>query len=245
MSMVTASSPPHALPTIVHVSLYPFDPSTYPAIWRTILGLSRHFLNVVVCGNNPGYFHRPSAEAARLAAEAGIEVLPRQDIYGLARPDVAAAVAASITRRYGRIGAVVGHLQGSVGAFHLARQVSAPILAFFHGDDANIHLQGKRHSAVYASLRDTPDAFFLGVSQSLVDRLIAFGMPPERTFVQHLGIDLCSYPAPREPDIARPAKIVMVGAFRPQKGHEIAIKAFAQFARRFPGAASYRRDLKA
>jgi colanic acid/amylovoran biosynthesis glycosyltransferase len=235
MSIQTASGVTRAVPTVVHLSLYPFDPNSHPATYRTILGLRHHFLNVVVGGTNPGYFQRP-ADGARLAAQEGIEVLTDLDIRGQSRPEAAATIAAMLVRRYGPIDAVVGHLQSMPGAFYLARQLNAPILAFFHGDDANIHLQGKKYGAVYSDLRDDPAAFFLGVSGNLVKRLIAFGMPSERTFVQHLGLDLSSYPEPTEPDIARPLKIIMVGSFRRSKGHEIALRAFAQFVRGFPGA---------
>jgi len=236
MSVETASGVTRAVPTVVHLSLYPFDPNSHPATYRTILGLKHHFLNVVVSGTNPGYFQRRAVDGARLAAQEGIQVLSDLDIRGQPRPEAAATFAATVLRRYGPIDAVVGHLQSIPGAFYLARQLNAPILAFFHGDDANIHLQGKKYGAVYSDLRDDPAAFFLGVSGNLVKRLIAFGMPSERTFVQHLGLDLSSYPEPTEPDIARPLKLIMVGSFRRSKGHEIALRAFAHFIRGFPGA---------
>lgn len=191
---------------------------------------------MVVSGTRPGYFPQSAADEARFATEAGIQVLPEQDIDGLPLSEVAAEVSASVKQRYGRIDAVVGHLLGGPRAFYLARQLSAPILAFFHGDDANIHLYGADYGPAYASLRTAPAAFFLGVSQNLVSRLIAFGMPPERTFLHHLGLDLSGYPSPPEPNNNRPLKIVMIGLFRRQKGHEMAIKAFAQFVQRFPDA---------
>ncbi|HXW22204.1 MAG TPA: glycosyltransferase family 4 protein, partial [Rhodomicrobium sp.] len=88
----------------------------------------------------------------------------------------------------------------------------------------------------YAGLRAAPGAFYLAVSQNLVERLIAFGMAPERTFLHHLGIDLSAHEAPDKPDGDRPIKIVMVGVFRRQKGHQMAVRGFAEFVRRFPGA---------
>jgi glycosyltransferase involved in cell wall biosynthesis len=224
------------VPTVLHVVRYRFGPNSHPATWRTILGLSRHFRNVVVSGRHPGYSSQSVADGVRLAAASGIQVLSEQDIDGLPWPEVAATVSASVRRRYGRIDAIVGHLLGGPRAYYLARQLSAPILSFFHGDDANIHLYGEEYGSAYARLRDEPAAFFLGVSQNLVRRLIAFGMPPERTFLHHLGIDLSRYPSPPEPDRIRPLKIVMIGLSRPQKGHEMAIKAFAQLVRRFPDA---------
>ena len=223
-------------PTVLHVVRYRFGPNSHPATWRTILGLRRHFRNVVVSGARPGYFPLSAADEARLASEAGIEVLPEQDIDALPRPEVAARISAAVQQRYGPIDAVVGHLLGSPRAFYLARQLSAPILALFHGDDANIHLRGEEYGPAYASLRSARAAFFLGVSQNLVRQLIAFGMPPERTFLHHLGLDPSAYPSPIGPNNNRPLKIVMIGLFRRQKGHEWAIRAFAVLLRRFPGA---------
>jgi len=233
---MTIADPSGQAPTVLHVVRYRFGPNSHPATWRTILGLRADFRNVVVSGTRPGYFPQSAADETRLATEAGIQVLPEQDIDGLPLSEVAAEVSASVRRRYGRIDAVVGHLLGAPRAFYLARQLSAPILAFFHGDDANIHLYGGDYGPAYASLRAAPAALFLGVSQNLVSRLIAFGMPPERTFLHHLGLDLSGYPSPPEPDNSRPLKIVMIGLFRRQKGHEMAIKAFAQFLQRFPDA---------
>jgi colanic acid/amylovoran biosynthesis glycosyltransferase len=233
---VSTGSEPGTVPTVLHVTRYPFDPNRHPALWRTIVGLSPHFRTVVVSGTLAGYFPESSPDGARLATEAGIQVLADQDIDGLPRPEVAAAIAATVLRRCGPIHAVVGHLLGSSRAFYLARQLKAPILAFFHGDDANIHLHDEEYGPAYAGLRAAPAAFFLAVSQNLVDRLLAFGMPRERTFLHHLGVDLSCYRVPNRPEAGRPMKIVMVGLFRRQKGHQMAVRGFAEFVRRFPGA---------
>jgi colanic acid/amylovoran biosynthesis glycosyltransferase len=231
MTFVAPSSR-HA--TVVHVVRYRFGPNSHPAIWRSILGLGRHFQNVVVSGTRPGYFPQSDVDGVRLANDAGIEVVAEQDIDGLQRPEVAAAVSALVRRRYGRIDAVVGHLLGSPRALYLAQHLSAPILSLFHGDDANVHLSGETFGRAYERLRAAPAACFLGVSQNVVRRLVAFGMPPERTFLHHLGVDLPRYPS--APQHSRPLKLVMTGLFRRQKGHEIAIRGFAEFVRRFPDA---------
>ena len=147
-----------AMPRVLHVTRYPFDPNRHPAIWRTIVGLSSHFRTVVVSGTQPGYFPEPALDEARLAAAAEIQVLPDQDVDGLPRPEVAAAIAATVLRHYGPIHAVVGHLLGGSRSFYLARQLAVPMLAFFHGDDANIHLHGEEHGPAYAGLRAAPGA---------------------------------------------------------------------------------------
>ena len=95
----TLVAPPGRVPTVVHVVRYPFGPNSHPAIWRTILGLSRHFQNVVVSGSHPGYFPQCAVDGVRLANEAGIHVLEEQDVEGLPRPGVAAGSRTGATRR--------------------------------------------------------------------------------------------------------------------------------------------------
>jgi colanic acid/amylovoran biosynthesis glycosyltransferase len=224
-----------ALPTVLHLSAFPFGPRHHPALWRMMVGLTRHFRNVVVSGRTSGYF-QDNADCDRVAAEVGIQVLADQDIGALNDPGVAASTAATIVQRFGPIDAIAGHLLGGARTAGLARRLGVPVLTFFHGDDANIHLDGTEYGADYVELRGAPGAFFLAVAQNLVERLIAFGMPPERTFLHHLGVALADYPVASRPETGRPVKIVMAGIFRRPKGHSMAIRGFEQFVRRFPGA---------
>jgi colanic acid/amylovoran biosynthesis glycosyltransferase len=225
-----------ARPTVVHASSFRFGRRHHPATWRTIVGLGRQVHNVVLCGKNPGYFRADEPDGDRSAAEAAIHVHRDQDVGAWLRPENAASLAATLRLRYGPIHAIVGHLKCGGRVIQLAKHLSAPILAYFHGSDANIELNAAELGPAYARLRTAPAAFFLAVSQNLVERLIAFGMPQERTFLHHLGIDLDRYPMPRQRERARPVKIVMAGRFRRSKGHRMAIGGFAKFVQRFPGA---------
>jgi colanic acid/amylovoran biosynthesis glycosyltransferase len=85
-------------------------------------------------------------------------------------------------------------------------------------------------------LRSAPAARFLAVSANLADRLRAFGMPPERTFVHHLGVDPGPSPADDRPERGDAIRVVMVGRFRRSKGHALALQGFAAFAAGAPGA---------
>ena len=221
---------------VLHISPFRFGRRYHPGTWRTIVGLGRHFQNVVLCDRSLGYFPQEDPDDARLAAQAGIEVIADQSLSELSRPAEAASIARMLTRRYGPIQAIVGHLLGGIRALQVARHLDVPILSVFHGTDANLQLRAPRHTADFARLRSAPAAFFLAVSHNLVDRLIEFGMPPERTFLCHLGIDLDRYPVSERSETARPVKIVMAARFLRQKGHELAIRGFAEFVRRFPGA---------
>ncbi len=224
------------VPRILHVSAFRFGRRHHPGTWRTIVGLGRHFQNVVLCDQNPGYFSQDDPDDSQPAAKAAIEVLADQSISALRQPEEAASVARMLTRRYGPIHALVGHLRCGMRAQGLARHLGVPILSVFHGADANLELRAPEYTADFVRLRSAPAAFFLAVSQNLVDRLIEFGMPRKRTFLCHLGIDLARYPVSDRSERARPVKVVMAGRFRRHKGHELAIRGFAEFARHFPGA---------
>ena len=233
-------------PTVLHVNTFQFGRRRHPGIWRTITGLGGFFRNVVLSGHHPGYYPVDDREdspdrdlnqdRSPVEAETEMAVVGDQDLSGLSRPEVAASFAASLTQRYGPIHAVVGHLRLGARSVTLARQLSVPIMAVFHGDDANVGLRSEQRIADSVRLRSAPAAFFLAVSQNLVDRLIDFGMPPERTFLHHLGVDLIRYRAADRPETGRPVKIVMAARFRRVKGHAMAIRGFAKFAERFPGA---------
>jgi colanic acid/amylovoran biosynthesis glycosyltransferase len=225
-----------ARPTVVHVSSFQFGRRHHPATWRTIVGLGRQVRNVVVCGRNPGYFREDDPDSDRSAAEAAIAVHRVPDVGALLRPEEAASLAATLRLRYGPIHVIVGHLKCGGRVTQLAKHLSTPIIAYFHGSDANIELNGAELGPAYARLRTAPAAFFLAVSENLVERLIAFGMPRERTFRHHLGIDLDRYPMPQQRETGPPVKIVMAGRFRTSKGHKMAIRGFAKFVQRFPGA---------
>ena len=201
-----------------------------------IVGLAQHFRTLVLSGDCPGYFADVGYFESPSAAEAGVEVHSHPDLHALRQPELAASLATTLKRRWGPIDAVVGHLSCGALAVHLARQLRVPMLAVFHGDDANVELESREFGSDYATLRSAPAACFLGVSRNLVERLIAFGMPAERTYPHHLGVDLTSYAASERREVARPIRIVMAAWFRPSKGHEMAIRGFEKLVRSFPDA---------
>jgi colanic acid/amylovoran biosynthesis glycosyltransferase len=226
--------------TVLHVTSQRFGLRHHPATWRTIVGLARHFRTVVLSGHDPGYFDGDDDAAAgqgRLGfSDASIHVQAGFDTQALADPAVARATATALRDRYGPIHAVVGHLSDGVRVRYLARRLGAPLLAFFHGKDATIEPRSSQLGANYERLRLAPGAFFLAVSGNLVASLLDFGMPRERTFLQHLGIDLASYAVAARAAHRREVRIVMAGRLRRQKGHELAIRGFAGLRRRFPEA---------
>ena len=97
-------------------------------------------------------------------------------------------------------------------------------------------LRAPEYAAGYARLREAPAAFYVCVSQNLVDRLLEYGMAPERTFLCHLGIDLAGYRVPARLESRRPIRIVMAGRFLARKGQKMAILGFAKLLEKFPDA---------
>ncbi len=223
-----------SLPTLLHLCTFEFGRRHHPGAWRTTVGLDPYFRNIVLSGTNPGYF--PQDDDPGDTRANAVEVLRHQEFKALSEPSLAASTARLLTQRYGRIDAIVGHFSSAVRGLHLARLWSVPLMAIFHGDDANLELHGRKYAADYARLRAAPAAFYVAVSQNLVDRLLEYQMAPERTLLCHLGIDLDCYAVPARAETQRPVRIVMAGRFRPAKGHELAIRAFAEFVRHFPGA---------
>jgi len=220
--------------TVLHLTWYRFGRRHHPATWEMIVGLARHFRTLVVSGDCRGYLADDGCYESPRPSEAGIEVHSHPDLHALRQPELAASLASALKRRWGPIDAVVGHLSCGALAVHLARQLRVPVLAVFHGDDANVELESREFGLDYARLRWAPASCFLGVSRNLVERLIAFGMPAERTYLHHLGVNLTTYPAVERRKVARPVRIVMAAWFRPSKGHEMAIRGFAKLTTIFP-----------
>ena len=66
----------------------------------------------------------------------------------------------------------------------------------------------------------------VGVSQDIVNSLVYCGLPEEKLQAIHSGIDLSRYTC-RQPGAAQHFVFAMVGAFTPQKGHNVLLKAMA------------------
>jgi len=222
-----------AAPAILHICSIAFGRRHHPAFWRTVVSLNRHFRSIVLTRGRPGYFLQDDDPGDPRVN--GIEILPPQDLRALKEPSVAASAARMLTQRHGRIDAIVGHLHSALWVLPLARRLSVPLMMIFHGGDANQELRAPKYAARYARLREAPAAFYVGVSQNLVDRLLEYGMAPERTFLCHLGIDLAAYRVPTRFE-SRPIRIVMAGRFLPLKGHKMAILGFAKLLEKFPDA---------
>ena len=125
---------------------------------------------------------------------------------------------------------------GAVYALPYAARYDLPLVVTFHGYDVPLLMgndiykpENWRYGLAWPILRRRVDRF-LAASLDLRDLLLKLGAPPERVFLYHLGVDVPSYS--REPVRRDHVELLMVGRFVEKKGHEYALRAFAEVVRR-------------
>lgn len=119
----------------------------------------------------------------------------------------------------------------------LAQQQRLPLITTFYGYDVSKLPREAKWRPRLAWLFERGDRF-LAEGPYMRDALIALGCPPEKAFVQHLGIDLAGLTfAPRRPDDG-PVRLLMAASFREKKGLRYGLLAFARVLARRPGAAT-------
>lgn len=133
---------------------------------------------------------------------------------------------------------------GAVYALPYALRHRLPLVVTFHGYDVPVLLGSDvykpeywRYGLAWRVLRRRIDRF-LAASLDLRDLLLRLGAPPERVHLYHLGVDVPTYR--REPAARDHVEILMIGRFVEKKGHEYALRAFAQVARRPAASAPVR-----
>ncbi|WKK86011.2 glycosyltransferase [Marivirga arenosa] len=98
----------------------------------------------------------------------------------------------------------------------------------FHGYDASQLLRNKLYVKELRRIFNFPNVFGTTVSANMKDRLAQHGLPPEKLFVDYLGVDV-NFFEPKEKIENRKKTFLQVSNFLPKKGHEFTIKAFARF----------------
>lgn len=116
------------------------------------------------------------------------------------------------------------------------REWNKPCLVSFHGADVAIKQDVENYVKKLRVLFDSV-AVVLARSQSLADRLIKFGCPPEKIRINRTGIPLREFsPVPREFPTDGHWQILQACRLIEKKGVGSAIRAFSIFAREFPKA---------
>jgi colanic acid/amylovoran biosynthesis glycosyltransferase len=111
-----------------------------------------------------------------------------------------------------------------------------PVVVSFHGADAQVDLDRPRH--LLATKRLFELARFLIVrSQSLADRLIERGCPPEKIRLHRAGVPLKDISfRPREVPADGSWRCVQAGRLIAKKGFATTLRAFAAFTQKYPCA---------
>jgi len=214
---------PRDLPALIHVRDETFSAGHAPAVYRTVVGLSPFFRNVV-CAR---------ASDVRDGTD-GLAI----EVYGAASGPRMRDLAARLARRHRNIVAVLGHLgSGGIAGLPVAARLGVPLLTIFGGRDANVGIWDRRLRRGYEGVLGYPGGLMLAVSSNLVQRLLDRGVPAERVRLWHRGLELSEFaPCSREAIAGGRLRVLMVGRFLEFKGHEFALGGFARLVRRFPRA---------
>ena len=138
-----------------------------------------------------------------------------------------------------RRGADLMHIYFGHTGVHLLpfiEQWNKPCVVSFHGAD----VANKPDVAEYdRKLRRLFEAvpLILARSQSLVDRLVQLGCPPERLRINRTGVPLNEFPlVQRDPPVNGHWRLLQACRLIPKKGVATSIRAFAILQREFPNA---------
>ena len=157
----------------------------------------------------------------------------------------ALGVSPRMKRRVAQIRPLVVHAHfgpGGVRAMPLARDVGAPLIVTFHGDDAALSDAGARASnySLRAYLRNREDLAkvaikIVAVSAFIGKELIRQGFPPENIYLHYIGVDTSVLQA--DTTVTRLPVVLFVGRLVEKKGCEYLIKAMAGVQRQVPRSA--------
>lgn len=103
--------------------------------------------------------------------------------------------------------------------------VRAKLVTSFRGNDLTASVAARPHRF--------KDLFrnghlFMPVSQNFRDRLMAYGVPPERIVVHHSGIDVRRFTFSARQAPQGPVELLLVGRLTEKKGHVYALEALAK-----------------
>ena len=127
-----------------------------------------------------------------------------------------------------------GHI--AVHLLPLLEIATIPVVVSFHGADVMVGLDRPAHLAATVRMLARADCV-LARSESLANRIAALGCPREKIRVQRTGIPLDEFPfTARTPPTDGAWRFVQACRLIGKKGLLTSLRAFAAFARKFPGA---------
>ena len=179
----------------------------------------------------------PLSDLAVATCYSGLPTLP-QRLAGLAwrSLDRASPAITALVRRTGPdlIHAHFGF--DGVEAWPIARRLGLPLLVTLHGSDITTRMEwfasgraGRRwtrYPSRLARLATRPEVSFVAISENIRRAALAAGLPPERVFVERIGIDTASFAPSGLPVARREPVILFLGRLVEKKGCRFLIEAF-------------------
>ncbi|HLF20526.1 MAG TPA: glycosyltransferase [Bacteroidota bacterium] len=111
-----------------------------------------------------------------------------------------------------------------------------PLIVSFYGVDLSVFARKRYWQKAYREMFDRA-TMVVAEGTAMKKSLVKFGCPERKVIVQHLGVDVGKYRVLRR----RPEKgkrlavnVLHCASFREKKGHEYAIRAFAEAKKKFP-----------
>lgn len=212
---------------ILHLTSQVFARGSHPGIHRTVRGLAGRGPQVVLCTARSGYVDEDlsHSERATLAARQ-IHVHPIE-MAPLRKAFPPRGLLAAIRGAYGKPGAIIAHMgKNAFRALPLGALADVPIVAIFHGEDANLELRDPRYRDRFARWFGSPGAVALGVSDNLTQKILDAGFPADRAHTHHLGID-APLDAPSPIRSGGALRLILSGRLMAVKGTATALRALA------------------
>jgi len=208
-------------------------------VYRQITGL-RRWRPIVICQKREEAERFPFSDVVRIPKPLTHplrRILVKQI---LGRPVMIYAsevwrISEEIRRVKGRVLHVYfGHI--AVQLLPLLRKPPVPVVVSFHGADAMVDLDKPAYREAASEVLQLA-RLVLVRSQSLAERLIAVGCPPEKIRIHRTGIPLERFEfVPREFPTEGAWRFFQACRLIPKKGLHTTLRAFARFAERYPGS---------
>lgn len=134
----------------------------------------------------------------------------------------------------------------AVDIWPLVNRLRLPMLVTLHGYDITRHRRwwerghGGLHRCCYPrkmlALAKEPRVHFIGVSDAIRNRAVAYGIPGDKITVCHIGVDTQRFKPAPSPIDERPYRVLFVGRLVEKKGLTYLIQAFSEVTAAIPQA---------
>jgi glycosyltransferase involved in cell wall biosynthesis len=143
----------------------------------------------------------------------------------------------------------VVHVHFGVDAVHLwpvLQNLERPIIVTLHGYDIQVKTEwwesgaggagNLRYHQQLVDIAQDPRIFFIAVSQHIMGRALALGIPKSKIKVLHIGIDAHAFAPSEIPFSERPMKVLFIGRLVEKKGAAFLIHAMQRVQAEHPAA---------